>query len=269
MKAIGKTFFTFPTQVYHIVILPVFAVVFVLAYKPEGLGDFLEMGRNLLNFNLTILGFIVLGSIFLTRIAFYLMRESKSLTYQMYAGWCALEILTASLFCALFLTLMYHGRYHYFFVAAKCFEYLFMILLFPYIILSLTTVISDMASEKFQDEVEDKTLIKFLDEYQKLKFVIAAPALLYVEAKENYVKIHYLDGEKIKDYTLRSSMKRLEELLSKHGLVRCQRAYYVNPPHVKVLRRDQNGFIYADLNTNESISIPVSKTYYDRLSSIL
>lgn len=42
-------------------------------------------------------------------------------------------------------------------------------------------------------------------------------------------------------------MRKLEPVAEHFHLIRCQRSYYVNPTHVKVLRKDKDGFIYADL----------------------
>mgnify|MGYP003305537612 FL=1 len=53
------------------------------------------------------------------------------------------------------------------------------------------------------------------------------------------------------------------------GLVRCHRSFYINPVHVKVLRRDKDGIMYAELDADDVRHIPVSKTYYERISEII
>ena len=89
------------------------------------------------------------------------------------------------------------------------------------------------------------------------------------EAEENYVSIHYMEGEKEKEYSLRQSMRGIEELMSKHGIVRCQRSYFVNPRHVTVLRKDKEGMIQAELDVNGSRPVPVSPKYYEDLNKML
>ena len=64
-------------------------------------------------------------------------------------------------------------------------------------------------------------------------------------------------------------MKALDELCQDNGMVRCHRSYYVNPSHIKVLRKEKEGVIYAELDAQEVIHIPVTKRYYDRLSEML
>ena len=64
-------------------------------------------------------------------------------------------------------------------------------------------------------------------------------------------------------------MRGIEELMAKHGIVRCHRSYFVNPRHVKVLRRDKEGMIQAELDVAAIKPVPVSPTYYDQLSKML
>jgi DNA-binding LytR/AlgR family response regulator len=51
--------------------------------------------------------------------------------------------------------------------------------------------------------------------------------------------------------------------------MRCHRSFYINPAHVKVLRKDRDGIMYAELDADDVRHIPVSKKYYDHLSDML
>ena len=42
-------------------------------------------------------------------------------------------------------------------------------------------------------QVDDNTLIRFYDEYKKLRLVIAPEAVMFIKSEDNYVQIHYLD----------------------------------------------------------------------------
>ena len=83
------------------------------------------------------------------------------------------------------------------------------------------------------------------------------------------MNIYYVENGRVKDYSLRSSMKAIDELCQDNGLVRCHRSFYINPAHVKVLRKDKDGIMYAELDVDDVRHIPVSKTYYGRLSDML
>ena len=64
-------------------------------------------------------------------------------------------------------------------------------------------------------------------------------------------------------------MRAIEEGLQKHGIVRCQRSFFVNPRRVKVLRRDKEGVIVAELDFADTKAVPVSPKYYQELNSKL
>ena len=64
-------------------------------------------------------------------------------------------------------------------------------------------------------------------------------------------------------------MKSIDELCQDNGLVRCHRSYFVNPAYVKVLRKEKEGVIYAEMETKDIVHVPVSKRYYDRLAELL
>jgi DNA-binding LytR/AlgR family response regulator len=64
-------------------------------------------------------------------------------------------------------------------------------------------------------------------------------------------------------------MKKLEESLTSNGLVRCPRSYFVNPGHIRALRRDKDNYIYAEIDNVAHTSIPVSKKYYEEVSEQL
>ena len=141
----------------------------------------------------------------------------------------------------------------------------FTILCYPYILFAL--LIAHIQPDEV--EVSEEYLVRFTDNTGRLKLVIAHDVILFVEAQENYISIHYMEGEKLKAYSLRQSMRGIEELMEKHGIIRCQRSYFVNPQHVKVLRRDKEGFIQAELDVAQSKSVPVSPKYYEQLSKLL
>ena len=82
-------------------------------------------------------------------------------------------------------------------------------------------------------------------------------------------EIVYTENGTEREYTLRSSMKAIDEMCQDNGLVRCHRSYYINPAYVKVLRKDKEGVIFAEMDSRNVIRIPVSKTYYDHLAELL
>lgn len=246
--------------------LPLFWLLFVLLYRPMSFVPLLDMGGQLLNFSSTIIMCILFGVMLLSRGLLTAVSSALRLTWLRFLAWELSEVLVMSLFSALYVTLMYHGEIAYFQVVGQCFYWLILIMIFPYVTFNLTFAYLSNCENVQQ---EDDSLMRFVDNTQKLKLMIASSAVLYIEADENYVHVRYLEGERIKDYPLRASMKSLEPLMMKHGLIRCQRSYYINPLHIKVLRRDKEGIITAELDVVNQKSIPVSPKYYDDLAKWL
>lgn len=266
MNKLPLIFTTLKSNLTFILAIPAFWLCFVLSYQPTRLLYLLNMGQNMLNFNTTIIMCILLGVMILSRTILMVIHRTIKLNWFKFLVWELSEIIAMSFFTALYITLMYHGEYSYFYMVGQCLFHLLLISIFPYVIFDLAFAYVSLVE---QDTLYDDSLMRFMDNTQKLKLMIAASAVLYIEADENYVHIRYMEGERLKDYPLRASMKSLEELTQKHGLIRCQRSYYINPQHVKVLRRDKEGMISAELSVPNQKSIPVSPKYYDSLAKWL
>ncbi|MCQ2146547.1 MAG: LytTR family transcriptional regulator [Bacteroidales bacterium] len=255
-------------------------MAFILLYKPAGIIHFFDMGKGALSFNVSITTCIIFGVLILTRIAFFTLRRVMKLNWDLYVTWCVGELFLCSAFLSLYFVLRYRGTIPYFDVLGVCMAIVFSTIIYPFAVLTMGLALnkSGMRAAAEQDD-----LIRFQDENKRVKLVIATSAVLFISARENYVQIYYMDGERIKDYVLRTSMKGIEELITKHGLVRSHRSYFVNPTHIEVLRKDREGQTVAlldvpayaagtstGINTSEgSVSIPVSKRYADALTSML
>ena len=245
-----------------VIALPLFWLSFVLLYQPQMWVKLLDMETASLNFNATIIMCILLGVVLISRGILLAVHNTLRMNWSRIIQWELCEVLAMSMFTALYVTLMYHGEHPYFYMVGKCLYALLLTLVYPYLVLNLAFA---YVGEK-EKEVVDESLMRFVDNTQKLKLMIASSAVLYVEADENYVHVRYMEGERVKDYPLRASMKSLEELMLKHGLLRCQRSYYINPQHIKVLRRDKEGMISAELDVANQKSIPVSPKYYEAVA---
>lgn len=266
MEKLPSLLGSFKYNLMYMLGIPTFFLGFVLLYQPSSLVELLAMGVDKVNFNTTIILCILFGVMLISRVLFVVLYRHLHMTWLKYAAWQLAEIVGMSLFMALYMTLMYHGAMAYFSVVGLCLFYLFIITIYPYVVFGLA--IAYVGKEE-QVPVDDDSLMRFLDSSKRLKLQIAPSAVLYVEAHENYVQIRYMEGTSVKEYTLRASMKSLEELMRKHGLLRCQRGYYINPQHVKVLRKDKEGLISAELDVPNTKPIPVSPKYYDAVSKWL
>lgn len=257
-----------PGTVIHSLVIPLFAFVFCLYYKPFVMHDFLSMANATFSFNVTILLCILFGAFSMTRWGLFAIGKVRNVSGIAYLLWCIGEIMVSALFCALYLVLISHTSRTFFEVSGITFMNLLSTTIYPFAILWLCFD-RYMRNEDTAKAVDESMLIRFYDEYKKLRLVIANEAVMFIKSEENYVQIHYLDKNKTKKFVLRSSMRALENDLSKKGLVRCHRSYFINPAYIKIVHRDESGQIVAELNQYGYDSIPISRKYQDEITKLL
>lgn len=265
MRRIPSSLLSVATMLLHILAVPVFYLSFILVYESRWIEHFLDANRDMVIFNALMLTCILIGIQLGSRIPMTVCRKSLSrMTWWQYALWSLAEIVVFTCFAALYMALIY-GNYGYFPALGQCLRLNFAILPYPYIVFAL--LMAQIRPDK--PEAAEEDLVRFVDSTGRLKLVIAHDVLLYIEAQENYVNIHYMEGEQQKEFSLRQSMRGIEELMEKHGIIRCQRSFFVNPRRVKVLRRDKEGLIQAELDARNARPVPVSPKYYEDLSKLL
>lgn len=251
------------------VILSLFFLGSNLLYNPFDIEGYYSFGLMSYSFHLVMLSCIILVSSFLSRTFLYLFLKRHDMQWINYGVFCVIELTVIASFVALYTVLFKGTEVGYFVVLPECIKFVFLSLVYPYTFLALIYLVKTKDKElERKDMAPDSTLLRFYDEHKRLKLSIAPSAILYVKSEFNYVQIHYLDGTKVKTYLLRASMKSLENIGSK-ALTRCQRSYFVNPEHISVLRKDPQGFIFAEMNHPDIEAVPVSKPYYDKLTALL
>ena len=263
MVKLPNIFRRLPVQVWYFLGAPLFFLAFMLVYAPFDSRAFLDAGGGLFYFNISILFSILLVSLVGTRLAFHFIYRGRKISLFGYVGWCLAELLVAAAFMAIFLSLI--SKTAYFAALGRCVLLNYGVLIYPYAIITLALFLSSASGEA--EKRQDK-MLRFTDDSNRLKLVVASSSVVYVAAEENYVRIHYLEGERLKNYLLRNSMKKIESVAEGRGLVRCHRSYFINPAHVKALSKGEEGLIEAEMDV-ECQPIPVSKRYYDSVSDLL
>ena len=259
----------YPSQLVYVVLLPMFFFFFCFVYDPFSFQGVYYVGGKSSAFHLLMLSCIMLVTLAITRLIFSALYAHLTFRWWHYAIWCCGEALVVSFFFALYTTLFYAGRMPYYMSLPLCMRLTFLTLFYPYIILILLRIIHNKVVDyESKTAGTEDSLVKFYDEHQKLKFTIDPAAIIYISAETNYVKIHYLENERVKEYLLRNSMKALEPVSEGHGLFRCHRSYFVNPHYIKVLSREKDGII-AEFKIDNVGKIPVGKHFYDQLADLL
>ena len=270
MKNISSPYYRMPVHCIHFIVIPVFLFLFTLLYNPFGMDEFLGVGQGRYTLNLILMTLIVLGVLTISRMLIFILRRVLDLSWPQYILWCALEIIFSGMFLSIPLGIGWHETIPYFTVMIRSVGYIAAIVIYPYAIINLMVerVVLGRAAAS-APVVDDKTLIRFYDDQKRIKLIVSSKAILYIQAEENYVHILHTDNDKVKDFCLRSSMRALEDNLSRHGLVRCHRSYFINPEHVELVKKDPAGYAVAQLRREGVPSIPVSKRYYEALTKLL
>jgi hypothetical protein len=252
----------------HLVGLPLFVLGLLLLFCPFAFKEY-EITFSKYSFHSTMTFCIIVLVILVSRLSMSFIHRKRELSLRQYLFLCLFEILFSAGFTALYLWLFSKKEEAYFVYFGYSLVYLAVAMIIPYIILYQHFAI--LEKETALDDVSKFTQgekIRFMDERGNLKFIVAQPSILYIQSDENYLRIYYLDEGKVNNYLLRSSMKRIEDMCAKNGLIRCHRSYFVNKDHVQVLQKEKE-FTYAILDVTNAAHIPVSKNYYDQIAAIL
>ena len=256
----------------HVLVLFVCFILFAFLYDPRPLHNLLTagegrvlVGRDIFSFNTAICASIIFVVMNMMRIPLFFLRRPLGMGFVGYLVWCFGEVLLCSFFVALYLTLMSGGLY--FEYLGRTIAVLLSLFAWPYVILTLWFCLRDARESGGVSEGER---LRFYDSRHQLRFITGASTLLFIEASENYVIIHYLDNGTEKQYQLRNTMKSVEPLCERAGLVRSHRSFFINPAHIRQIRKDpQTGLFFADLGTDRDGGIPVSRKYYDGVTAMM
>jgi len=249
----------------------IFALIFINVYSPFGIGSFKVNQWQPLVYSsiITLTGVLV---VVVSRLIMYYVSKKKSISYWNYFVWVFAEVFFMAIFYSLFVKIFLHNSALYLDLLKSYMLNTALVLLLPYSTLWLFFSWRDKAQQldlltSGQTLVDNsKNMVPFHDEKGMLRISLKLESLLYLEAADNYVKIHYLNKEKVSKFLLRNSLKKLEETLKFPEILRCHRSYMVNFEKIKVVRKDKDGLV-LEFDSPVSSDIPVSKTYVDQVMS--
>ena len=143
-------------------------------------------------------------------------------------------------------------------------SYVFVILGLPYLTISMEKRLRK--TEKVNAELREGDKMRFYDDKGRLKIVLSADSVIYIQAADNDIRIHYIDGSSKRVHTLRNTMGAIDDICQCHGILRTHRSYFVNSKHVSWLGRNEKDEVYAILDIPDMPDIPVTKRYYGRIA---
>lgn len=256
-----------------------FALVFLNLYIPFSDTAWFGLGNSVYFLFTAGFAFVSLLILIVSRVALYKLRNVMRMTYLGYVLWCVAEVILICLFYT-FVTMDITdpGDLNFMQVLGKSLLYGTISLIVPYIISGMYFAIIDKNNTirlmHCKDVVSDEpelhhdTKITLFDNNGALKLSLSSGSLFYIESDDNYIKVWYSDNKgALKMYMLRCRLKKVEDSFRNGPLVRCHRKYIVNTEKVKVLRKENEGYVLI-LGDESVPPIPVSKTYTDNVLKI-
>jgi len=246
-----------------------FALVFINVYAPFGVDVWFNVTRwTLLLYSsiITLTGVLV---VVVSRIIMYHTRHRFKVRLWQYLVWVMAEVFFMGLFYTLYQKLILDDPRFFPDLLVVSVQNTALVLLLPYSVMWLyfSWVENKKKLELIrtgQTQELPKGMIHFNDERGTLRISLKADHLLFLEAADNYVYIHYLDNGRPERQLLRNNLKKLSEELVNSSLVRCHRSYMVNSEMVKLIRRSKDGLL-LELDLPDMLTLPVSKTFVDNV----
>jgi len=257
----------------------VFALIFINIYEPFGSqkwGDVSQVQFFFLSSMIILIGMLI---VVFSRLLMYIITRQRPIRYGAYALWIFGEIFSMALVFSIIQYYYLKSGDDFSVILGNSVRNTALVILLPYIISWLYLsfkdkyrTVEELMSERSANELSGTsigksvhgniTLMPFRDEKGLLKFSIKKDDVLYLEAADNYVIIHYIDNEKIARFVLRNTLKNLESDLRHSRLLRSHRSFMVNMDRVKMIKKEKDGLIVG-FDAPVSTSIPISKTYVD------
>lgn len=246
-----------------------FALVFINIYAPFGVETWYNVTRWQLLFYSSLIILTGVLVVVISRILMYQISKRHSIVLWQYLIWILAEIVSMSIFYTLYESIILHDSRTIDNLMKISVQNTALIILLPYSVLWLYFSWREK-NQKLQaladgeNKFDSTKMFSFHDEKGTLKLSLKLDNLIYLEAADNYVIIHYYNKGRTSKFMLRNTLKKLETELADTELVRCHRSYMVNFEKVKIIRKDKDG-LKLELDLEAAQDIPVSRTYVDNV----
>jgi len=243
----------------------VFALIFINVYAPFGVDVWFNVTRWTLLLYSSIIILTGVLVVVVSRIIMYHSSHRYTIKLYQYLVWVLAEVFFMGLFYTLYQKLILGDTRFFPDLLVVSVQNTALVLLLPYSVLWLYfSWVENKKRLELINEIQQpearRSMIHFNDERGVLRFSVKSDHLLFLEAADNYVYIHYLDSEKPSRLVLRNNLKKLGEDLSGTDMVRCHRSFMVNVEKVALIKREKEGLL-LELDLPGVMAIPVSQTY--------
>ncbi len=254
--------------------LAIFLNIFINTFLPFGVSNYDPNHQYTTEFILGILSFTMVTFLVSVFNEFVIKRfVIRRLTVANLILWSIWSFIFYGL--GNFLMYNFNGDWHDFSLASGIFfiANIFTILIFPMLgvmvffhFKSLRKQFDSFVNQQ-KNKIDPTQLITFAGQGQTDSITLTVADFLFAKAQDNYIELHYLDGDTTSSHLLRTTVNNLESTLSVDFIVRCHRSFLVNLYHVG---RYQGSTSDLKLSLNGiDEQIPVSKTYTSSILSKL
>jgi tetratricopeptide (TPR) repeat protein len=117
-------------------------------------------------------------------------------------------------------------------------------------------VFIELVEKFFVSEKKDRIVSLKTDTREKLE--INLNKLIFIEAQENYSKVVWTEGDKIREKLLRVTLKNIEHQIVDANIIRCHRSYIINTGVKFTILGNSNGYRLKSRLIKQTI--PVSRS---------
>ena len=255
-----------------IVFTALFALAFINLYAPFGIELWLEKNKVEFFFYSSLVILTGILVIVISRIIMFAINRRRALNWGQFGLGVFCELMGMAAFYAVFGKYIIQDERSFSDIFRYALKNTSLVILLPYTVLYLYFSWKEKSEQleqlrvSMQPQNEKNKMILFHDEKGSMRISVQQSDLLFIESADNYVYVHYRGSNKISKYLLRNSLKRLEEQLLDYDIVRCHRKYLVSFKNVRILKKEKEG-LYLEMNTDDDLKIPVSKTYVSSIVS--
>ena len=244
-----------------------FAVIFLNIYIPFSETAWFGLGDSVMFLFTLVFGVISILTLIVSRMMMYSSKKYFDLTFLTYGIWAFVEILSIAGLYTWFTVDVINLQDNVLDVFSRSLRNSLIALGVPYVIDKNNTIrlmnYENVVTDEPQKPATELRKITLFDNSGALKMSISPESLYYIESDDNYIKVWYTDSRgHMQNYMLRCRLKTIEDSFKDSGLMRCNRKYIVNLSKVRMLRKENEGYI-LDLCNEEIPPLPVTKTYID------
>lgn len=272
-------------QIAMIIFVPIFALLFIIIYRPfnfeyidedAGLLTRLNISRDVLVMLITI-GFIFVGMavVAISRWIMGLYTRTHAISYISYIMWVAAEVLIMAFIftmAALFTdtnksigTLFYNSLVKTFFILLIPYVMCYIYFIWQERVAQLRSIRERLAED---ENALQAAYVQIFDEKGELRLSVRREHLLLLESADNYVCVWYINNAAPKKILVRNTLTRIAKELATTHIQRCHRSYIINLDLIKVMRREKEG-IYVEFGMDGVPDVPISKTYLESINKWL